>query len=183
MWQRIHDRVSGLRGRDGCKRTARRGRAFGGILGSAGSSAYEIERAIQGPAHDKAFREAVEETKPSFHQCPKCAKWVCKASCWNQKRSLCYECAPDIDTELASAQVQATVEQLREKVREQNLTKDIDLASEAVACCPECGAHTQGSKFCPECGKPLRPKNECSKCGHKFEAGTRFCPECGNKVS
>jgi hypothetical protein len=159
------------------------GGLFGGILGSAGSSAYEIERAIQGPAHDSAFRESVEAAKPNFSQCPKCAKWVCKATCWNQKRSLCYECAPDVDTELAAAQAQATAEQIREKVRQQDLTKDIDLTSEAVASCPACGAHTQGAKFCPECGKPLRPKNECAKCGTKFEAGTKFCPECGNKAS
>jgi hypothetical protein len=159
------------------------GGLFGGILGSAGSSAYEIERAIQGPAHDHAYRDAIEEAKPNFTQCPKCSKWVCKATCWNQKRSLCYECAPDVDTELAAAQAQATVEQLREKVRQQDLTKDIDVTSEAVAHCPACGAHTQGAKFCPECGNALRPKNECGKCGTKFEAGTRFCPECGNKVS
>ena len=73
-------------------------------------------------------------------------------------------------------------EQIRDKVRQQDLTKDLDLVSDAVAFCPACGAHTQGAKFCPECGKPLRPKNECSKCGKKFEAGTKFCPECGNKV-
>lgn len=65
----------------------------------------------------------------------------------------------------------------------QDVTKDLDLTSEAVTHCPTCGAHTQGAKFCPECGKALRPKNECSKCGSKFEAGTKFCPECGNKVS
>ena len=159
------------------------GGLFGGVLGSAGWSAYEIERAIQGPQHDKAFREAIEEAKPNFHECPKCSKWVCNATCWNQTRLLCYECAPDIATEIASAQVQATVEQLREKVRQQDMTKDLDLTSEAVAYCPECGAHTQGGKFCPECGKSLRTKNECSKCGTKFDAGTKFCPECGNKVS
>jgi len=159
------------------------GGLFGGILGSAGSSAYEIQRAVQGPAHDSAYREAIEEARPNFRQCPKCSKWVCHATCWNQKRSLCYDCAPDVDTELASAQAQATVEQLREKVRQQDLTKDIDVTSEAVAFCPSCGAHTQGAKFCPECGKALRPKNECAKCGTRFEAGTRFCPECGNKVS
>src|SRR5438132_2560328 len=39
---------------------------FGGILGSASSNAYEIERVIQGPAHDSAFRSAVEQAKPNF---------------------------------------------------------------------------------------------------------------------
>ena len=158
------------------------GGLFGGILGQAGSSAYEIERAVQGPGHDTAFRAAVEEAKPNFRQCPKCAKWVCLSACWNQKRSLCYDCAPDIETELASAQVQTTVDQIKQKLQQQDLTKDIDLTTEAVARCPACGALTQGAKFCPECGKPLRPKNECSHCGTKFEAGTKFCPECGNKL-
>lgn len=158
------------------------GNLFGGLLGRASSSAYEIERAIQGPAHDKAFREAIEAAKPNFRQCPKCTKWVCKATCWNDKRSLCFECAPDLETEMASAQVQTTVEQMKDKIRQQDLTKGLDLTSEAVALCPGCGARTQGAKFCPECGKPLRPKNECSKCGTKFEEGTKFCPECGTKV-
>src|SRR5512143_459464 len=47
------------------------GSIFGGILGSASHGAYEIERAIQGPGHDKAFREAIDEVKPNFRQCPK----------------------------------------------------------------------------------------------------------------
>ncbi len=154
---------------------------FGGILGNVSHGSYEIERAIQGPAHDKAFRDAVEETKPRFRQCPKCAKWVCLEVCWNNKRGLCYECAPSVETELAAAQAQATVEQLRTKVQSQDLTKDIDVTSEAVALCPSCGARTQGAKFCPECGQSLRPKNECSRCGTQVEAGTKFCPECGSK--
>jgi hypothetical protein len=155
---------------------------FGGLLGGAGTGARELEDAVRGPARDSAFREAVDEAKPNFHQCPKCVNWVCK-TCWNEKRSLCFECAPDIDTELASAQVQATVEQLKEKVRQQDLTKDLDVASEAVARCPGCGARTQGGKFCPECGKPLRAKGECAKCGTKVETGTKFCPECGGKIA
>src|SRR6266404_9192968 len=109
------------------------GGLFGGLLGSAGSNSYEIERAVRGPAHDKAFREAVDEAKVNFHQCPKCTHWVCNASCWNAKRALCFECAPDIETELAAAQVQTTVEQMKEKVRQQDLTKDLDLTSEAAA--------------------------------------------------
>ena len=159
------------------------GSIFGGILGSVGSSTYEMERAVQGTAHDKAFREAIEEAKPNFRQCPKCTKWVCQSTCWNAKRMLCYECAPDIETELASAQVQATVEQMKDKVRNMDMTKDLNLTAEAAAMCPSCGARTQGAKFCPECGKPLRAKGECSRCGTHVDAGTKFCPECGNKMA
>lgn len=158
------------------------GGLFGGFLGSVGSNSYEIERAIQGPGHDRAFHEAVEETKPNFRQCPKCARWVCKTTCWNDKRMLCYDCAPDIEAELASAQVQTTVEQMKSKLQEQDLTKNLNLTAEATALCPSCGAKTQGAKFCPECGQALRPKNECSRCGTHVEAGTKFCPECGNKM-
>lgn len=155
---------------------------FGGVLGQASSSSYEIQRAIQGPGHDKAFRDAVEGAKPHFRKCPKCTHWVCQASCWNKTRSLCFDCAPDIQTEMASAQVQTTVDQMKEKLRSQDMTKDLDLTHQAVARCLDCGALTQGAKFCPECGKPLRPKNQCGECGTKVEAGTKFCPECGKEI-
>ena len=158
------------------------GDLLGGIFGRVGSSTYEIERAVKGPGHDKAFRDAIEEAKPNFRQCPKCARWACLTACWNQKRGLCYECAPDVETELAAAQAQATVDQIQQKVREQDLTKELDLTSEAAALCPSCGARTQGAKFCPECGKPLHPKGECPRCGTKVEAGAKFCPECGQKM-
>ena len=159
------------------------GNLFGGVLRQANSSSYEIQRSIQGPVHDKAFRDAVEESTPNFRKCPKCTHWVCITSCWNTQRSLCMDCAPDMATELASAQAQATVAQLRQKVQQQDMTKGIDLTTEAVALCSACGAQTHGSKFCPNCGKSTRPANECGKCAAKFEAGTKFCPECGNKVA
>ena len=158
------------------------GSVFGGIFGRASSGSYEIQRAIAGPAHDHAFKAAVEEAKPNFRQCPKCAKWSCLTMCWNQMRGLCYTCAPSVETELAAAQAQTTVAQIQEKVRHQDLTKDIDVTSEAAALCPGCGARTQGAKFCPECGKPLHAKTDCSRCGTKIEAGAKFCPECGNKT-
>jgi hypothetical protein len=158
------------------------GGIFGGILGQASGSAYEIERAVQGPGHDKAFRECIEEVRPNFRQCPKCARWACLSVCWNQQRGLCYDCAPNVATELAAAQAQATAEQIQTKVRQQNMTSHIDLTSEAAALCPACGARTQGSKFCPQCGQPLHRKTECAHCGTKFEAGAKFCPECGQKV-
>ena len=158
------------------------GDLLGGVFGRVGSSTYEIERVVRGPGHDKAFREAVEEAKPNFRQCPKCAQWVCQTLCWNQKRGLCYECAPNVETEMAAAQAQLTVEQMKEKLQQQDLTRDLDVTSEAVALCPSCGARTQGAKFCPECGKPLRAKSECPRCGTKAEAGTKFCPECGQKL-
>ena len=33
---------------------------FGGVFGRASAGAYEIERAVQGSGHDKAFQEAVD---------------------------------------------------------------------------------------------------------------------------
>jgi hypothetical protein len=158
------------------------GDIFGGVFGRASSGSYEIERAVRGPGHDKAFRDAVEETKPNFRQCPKCSHWVCLTTCWNEKRGLCYTCAPNVETELAAAQAQATVDQLRTKVQSVDLTKDIDVTTEAAALCPSCGARTQGGKFCPECGKPVRARKTCSRCGTQSESGSKFCPECGGKM-
>ncbi|HUE11914.1 MAG TPA: zinc ribbon domain-containing protein [Steroidobacteraceae bacterium] len=158
------------------------GGMFGNVLGSAASTANELQRAVQGTAHDKAYRDSVEEARPNFSQCPKCTHWVCKTVCWNQKRSLCFACAPDVDTELAAAQSQETVDQMRAKLHQEDMTKNVQLTSEAIASCPDCGAHTQGAKFCPSCGKSLRGKNECAKCGTKFDLGSKFCPECGGKA-
>jgi len=65
-----------------------------------------------GVAHDKAFEEAIEEIKPSFVQCPRCSKWVCKERCFNNDKGLCKECAPDVGVEMAAAQASRTVEEI-----------------------------------------------------------------------
>ena len=91
--------------------------------------------------------------------------------------------ADDFVDAFADDCIAVAVDEMREKVRAQDLTKGLDLTSEAAALCPACGARTQGAKFCPECGKPLRPKDQCSHCGGKVEVGTKFCPECGNKLT
>ncbi len=158
------------------------GSLFGGVLGRAGDSAYEIQRTVGGTAHDDALRQAVEEGKAHFKQCSRCGKWVCPENCWNAKRGLCEECAPDIEEEMAAAQAQATKEQIWQKAAATDYTKKLDMTTEAVAFCPQCGAKTQGSKFCPECGAKLRAKSECPKCGAEVEAGAKFCPECGNRM-
>ena len=158
------------------------GDLFGGVFGSAGQSAYEIQRAVGGKAHDSAFQKAVEEVRPMFHQCGRCGKWVCPEVCWNPKRGLCIDCAPDLQQEIAAAQAQATKDQIWQKAAETEYTADIDMKKQVVAYCPECGAKTQGGKFCPGCGANLSPKSGCAKCGAQFEAGTKFCPECGTKA-
>src|SRR5205823_5931064 len=37
------------------------GNLFGGIFGGVADSSYEIQRAVGGPAHDSALKEAVDE--------------------------------------------------------------------------------------------------------------------------
>ncbi len=120
------------------------GNLFGGILGTVGGSTYEIERAIQGPGHDSAYRTAIDEAKPNFRQCTRCSKWVCTGVCWNQNRMLCYECAPDVEAELASAQVNTQIDQMRAKLQEMDLTKGMSLTAEATALCPSCGRTNSG---------------------------------------
>lgn len=159
------------------------GNIFGGILGQAGSSAYEVQRAVAGKAHDEALKKAVEEVKPLFKQCSRCGKWVCPQNCWNPKRGLCMDCAPDVEREMAAAQAQATKDQIWEKAQTTDYVKNIDMTEETVVVCPECGAKTQAGKFCPECGGKLRAKVACPKCGTEVEEGTKFCPECGEKVA
>jgi membrane protease subunit (stomatin/prohibitin family) len=158
------------------------GGLLGGVLGSAGNSAYEIQRAVGGPAHDKALREAVQEIKPLFNQCRRCGKWICKEVCWNGEKGLCKECAPVLAEEVASAQASAMREQVNVKARETDQAQGADLSVQTAAQCPKCGAETAGAKFCPECGAPLAAKDKCPQCSARIPAGSKFCPECGTKV-
>lgn len=159
------------------------GRMFGGVLGSAGDSAYEIQRTIGGKAHDEALHKAVEEIKLQFKQCTRCGKWVCPDNCWNPKRGLCTECAPDVEREVAAAQAQATKDQIWQKASDTDYVKNVDMTTEAVVVCPHCGAKSQGGKFCPDCGQKMRVKSECPKCGTEVEGGAKFCPECGQRMT
>jgi hypothetical protein len=155
---------------------------LGGGLDRAANAGDYVKDALRGPAHDAAFAKAVEEARPHFKQCSRCGKWVCPENCWNPKRGLCEDCAPNLDEEAASIQAQVAVQQLRTKAEAADQTGGMDMAVERSAACPHCGADAKGSKFCPECGKPLRAKAACGKCGSKVEAGVKFCPECGNKM-
>ena len=175
------------------------GDVFGGWLGSAGNSAYEIQRAVGGKAHDEALAKAVEEGKLHFHQCTRCGKWVCPEVCWNASAGMCEECAPNYHEELASshahAKAEATREQLYEKARATDYVSKIDVSAgatigapaqkpSAAARCSSCDAEVGKAKFCPECGTPTAPpRPTCVACGHQPEGGPKFCPECGAKMS
>ncbi len=155
------------------------GDVFGGIFGQAGNSAYEIQRAVGGKAHDDALEAAVAEVKPHFHQCNRCGKWACTSVCWNPKRGLCTMCAPKLEGEIAAAQSDAQIEQIRERARSTDQTRGLDLSTDMVARCPQCQAETAGSKFCPECGHALAPKAHCGQCGATMGPNVKFCPDCG----
>jgi hypothetical protein len=154
----------------------------GGVLDRIADAGDHLKDSTRGKARDEAFARAVQEAMPHFRQCSRCGKWVCPEQCWNAKRGLCEECAPDLEEELAAAQATAAREQVWEKARATDLTANVNMSVEQAAACPSCGAKAQGSKFCPECGKPMRPKNQCTQCGSKIEAGVKFCPECGTKT-
>jgi membrane protease subunit (stomatin/prohibitin family) len=154
---------------------------FGGALSNVADSAYEVQRAVGGPAHDSALKEAVAEIAPTFKQCTRCGNWVCEPICWNKKAGLCERCAPDFDEELAAAQAEAAREQIHEKARTVDWTTARDVQQVSGAVCRECGAKTQSGKFCQECGATLSPKRACGQCGHEAEGSPKFCPECGQK--
>ena len=178
------------------------GDLFGGWMGSAGNSAYEVQRMVGGKAHDNALQTAVEEGKEHFHQCSRCGRWVCPEVCWNANAGQCEECAPDYQEELASSHAHAKAEAARSQLYEKALQTDyaskIDMsadahvkapappaqaASSAAPACTSCGADVGKAKFCPECGTPTKPaKLTCVGCGHQPEGSPKFCPECGAKM-
>jgi len=159
------------------------GNLFGGIFGKAADTAYEIQRAVGGPAHDAALREAVTEIRPMFKQCTRCGRYVCEPICFNKRSQLCEGCAPDMDEEIASAQAEAARQQAFEKAREVDWMKGRDLGEVKGVACAACGAKVGNAKFCPECGTPTSAKRRCGDCGHEVEGSPKFCPECGSKFS
>ena len=159
------------------------GNLFGGIFGRAASSAYEIQRAVGGPAHDAALREAVEEIRPLFKQCTRCGNWICEPICFNKKAQLCESCAPDLDEEISAAQAEAAKSQAFEKAQQVDWLKGRDIGKPQAAVCRSCGAKTGNAKFCPECGTPTEQKKACDSCGAQVEGSPKFCPECGNKFA
>jgi hypothetical protein len=157
------------------------GRMFGGLFSRAASSAYEVQRAVGGPAHDAALKRAVEEIRPLFRQCTRCGRWICEPVCFNRKQGLCEDCAPDLDQEIAAAQAEAAREQVHQKAREHDWLGNRDIAAPALAQCPACGAQAGGGKFCPECGAPVAAKRKCRACGTEVPATAKFCPDCGSR--
>lgn len=145
-------------------------------------SAYEIQRAVGGSAHDNAIKEAVAEVRPHFHQCSCCGEWVCDV-CWNASVALCERCAPDTQEELAAMQQEARVEQLRERVAEADYASAINVTDTAVVVCPHCGAKSSGGKFCNECGRPMAAVAACPKCGAENPPTSKFCSECGERLA
>ncbi len=175
---------------------------LGGWVGSAGDSAYELQRAVGGKAHDAALGKAVDEGKQHFHQCTSCGKWVCPEVCWNAKAGQCDECAPNYEQQLASAHAQAKAEaarqQLFEKAQQTDYVSNINMKSDSVMSgsgkssvvsnkgqfCPECGVSVGQAKFCPDCGAPVQKKKlACSGCGFEPPNPVKFCPECGGKMA
>jgi hypothetical protein len=155
---------------------------LGGFLGSAAAAGDSVKDTFRGQARDQAFAAAVAEARQHFRQCSRCGSWVCPEHCWNEKRGLCEQCAPDLEEEAAAAQAQAAKEQVWEKALKTDQLGDLDVKTPKTALCPHCGKKTGGGKFCAECGKPLAAKVTCPSCGKACKAGTKFCPECGAKL-
>ena len=186
------------------------GSIFGGFLGSAGNSAYSIQRAIGGPGHDRALQQAVTEVKQKFRRCQRCGKWVCADVCWNERASQCTQCTPKYEQEVISlrtqAQVQATQEQLRGKAATTDYVSGIDMNPDArVNFNPQAQATLNASDphpgtFLPPSSneifyaQPIAPPAQpstipgspaqiasCTACGASI-IGSKFCPACGTKV-
>ncbi|MGI6551160.1 MAG: zinc ribbon domain-containing protein [Syntrophomonadales bacterium] len=162
------------------------GSIFGGILNRAANVGERMRSATWEKAHDEAFVEAMNELKPDFVQCPRCLSWVCRKGCWNNKKGLCKECAPDMGVEMAAAQASRSVEEVWAHAAMSEEDKKLAAGNwreNIRATCPECETPLQSNaKFCPECGAQLKAKTECPGCGEKLTPGAKFCPECGQKL-
>jgi len=133
---------------------------FGWIFGKAADMGELVRSAAWRKAHDEAFEEACVQLKPNFIQCPRCLSWVCRASCWNNSKGLCKNCAPDLGVEMAAAQASRSVEEVwaHAAMAEEDKKLDKEQWREKIrATCPNCEAPlASNAKFCPECGTKLK---------------------------
>ena len=164
--------------------------AAGSLLGGLFSRAADVSERVRSvsweKAHDEAFVAAAEELRPNFVQCPRCSSWVCRSGCWNNKKGLCKECAPDLGVEMAAAQASKSVEDVwaHAAMAEEDKKLATEYWRETIrASCPQCEAPlSSNAKFCPECGAPLKVRENCPACGTKLTPGSKFCAECGQKI-
>jgi len=163
------------------------GGIFGGVFGTAADLGERAHDAAWEKAYDKAFQQAVKEMEPHFAQCPRCSAWVCRENCWNTRRGLCKECAPDLGVEMSAAQASRSVEEVWAHAA--MAQEDKKLAKEhwretIRATCPNCEAPLAvNAKFCPECGTKLKGAAHCASCGADLVPDAKFCPNCGEKAS
>jgi len=159
---------------------------FGGVFDTAADLGERARSAQWQEAQEKALEEAIEEIKPKFIQCPRCSTWVCRKACWNTKKGLCKECAPDLGVEMAAAQASKSVEEVwaHAAMAEEDKKLGKEHWREGItASCPQCEAPlASNAKFCPECGAKLKTSIQCKACKAKLTPGAKFCPECGEKV-
>ncbi len=162
------------------------GSMFGGLFGNAADVGERLRSASWQQAKDEAFLEAMEELKPEFIQCQKCLSWVCRKNCWNTKKGLCKDCAPDLGVEMAAAQAARSVEEVWNQAQAQEDVRNLsaDTWKESLAAtCSKCEAPLPSKvKFCPECGEKLATAQFCAQCGAKLSPENKFCPECGSKA-
>ncbi|NTV64189.1 MAG: zinc ribbon domain-containing protein [Oscillochloris sp.] len=150
---------------------------LGGLLGGASNAANSARNATWEREHDGAFRAAIEEVRPHFTRCPRCAGYVCQ-KCWNSAAGLCANCAPHLGTELAAAKSDRALQEMREKVTSSTQFSG-DISAKQTTC-PACGAPAGDMKFCGSCGARLGLRR-CPN-GHEVGGGMRFCGECGSPV-
>jgi hypothetical protein len=160
------------------------GSFFGGSkMWAAGIAADHMKDGLRGGAWDDAFKKAIDEIRPRFHQCTRCGQWVCPEVCWNEQRQLCEGCAPDLAEEAAHHQANIAAHQLADKMRQIEHVAGVDPAAAMLGACPHCKTRlAAGKKFCAGCGKPVgsgAAASFCTGCGGQLAAGARFCGDCG----
>jgi len=154
------------------------GGLYGASQGAGAVSQFKGMSADWHREHDKAFEQAVNETKTHFKKCPRCNLYICSDE-WNDEAGLCTTDAPSLTTELQSTKAQVRVEQMQTAVKAQTLF-DGD-TTDRTTLCATCGKPSGSGKFCQNCGSPLGYK-ECSKCHHQNPPTVSFCGECGTKL-
>ena len=151
---------------------------LGGFFGQAADVAQRAKSAAWEKASDKAFVKAQEQILPKFVQCPRCSAWMCREQCWNEKKGLCKQCAPDLGVEMAAAQADKSVEEVwahaKMSEEDKHLT-EAGLARGHRRLLPQVrsAAGDQREVLRGSAAPTSRPAKHCTQCGAKLQPGAQ----------
>ena len=159
------------------------GSLLGGVLRPGGRRGAAGQVGRLGEGQRQGLQEGRGADAPEFVQCPRCSAWVCREQCWNDKKGLCKQCAPDLGVEMAAAQADSPWRRCGRTPRWRRKTSTSPRRTGARASwppAPSAGRRRRPTpSSAPECGADLKAGSTARSAAPSCSPGAKFCADCG----